>query len=64
VSGKDPLRDEGIAFAQALAASGVDTELHTYSGLPHGFYSATTLQETMDYYERVVAFVKKIADDN
>jgi len=61
VAGTDPLRDEGIAYAQALQAAGVSTDLHAYKGLPHGFYIAVGLPETAAYMQRVVDFVKKCA---
>lgn len=35
VGGFDPLRDEGVAYANKLKEAGVDTELKVYETLPH-----------------------------
>jgi len=38
-AGLDPLRDEGLAYANRLTESGVAVELHLVPSIPHGFAS-------------------------
>jgi acetyl esterase len=43
IAGHDPLRDEGIAFGDALKAAGVDTVCCRYEGGIHGFITMPAL---------------------
>jgi acetyl esterase len=42
----DPLRDEGKAYADALAAAGVATKYHHGAGLIHGYFGLGEASET------------------
>lgn len=46
VGGHDPLLDEGIEYAERLAASGVAVDLLDYPSLPHGFLQFTAVSGT------------------
>jgi acetyl esterase/lipase len=37
VAGHDPLRDDGVRYAELLAAAGVEVELHNAESLVHGY---------------------------
>jgi acetyl esterase len=44
----DPLRDEGEAYAERLAADGVEVHLSRYEGLIHGFVDMSAMSPTAD----------------
>jgi acetyl esterase len=43
IAGHDPLRDEGIAYADALETAGVPTRRRVFDGGIHGFMTMSTL---------------------
>jgi acetyl esterase/lipase len=47
----DPLRDEGLIYAQRLFQAGVSTELHHYPGTFHG----SALIEDVGVTQRMIA---------
>lgn len=60
VAGFDPLRDEGIAYAQRLAAAGVPTTLHRAGSLVHAFIWFTGFSR--DSREQTLVIARAIAD--
>ena len=49
----DPLRDEGLAYAAALADAGVPVQSRDYAGMIHGFFSLT---EALSEGRKAVAY--------
>ncbi|WP_220186923.1 alpha/beta hydrolase, partial [Pseudonocardia pini] len=42
----DPLRDESLAYARRLAAAGVETTVHRYDSMAHGFFALVGALDT------------------
>ncbi len=56
----DPLRDEGIEYANRLAVSGVETELNQTCGTVHGFDAVSSSAITQEAYRTRVGFLRKV----
>lgn len=60
VAGHDPLRDEGLSFADAVQDAGVPVERVVFPGQLHGFVRATAqIPEAFDALDRVGAFLRE-----
>lgn len=59
-AGFDPLRDQGLAYAEALEAEGVDVHYENYEEMIHGFF---TMLEGLAELDDAHAAVGLVADD-
>lgn len=60
-AGCDPLRDEGIAYGQALSEHGVTVEQHSFDGMIHAYMLLDSLvaQECEQTYRLIGEFIRK-----
>ena len=45
--GWDPLKDEGLAYADKMASFGVPVTVREHAGMVHGFMNMTALSDTV-----------------
>ncbi|KAM0194332.1 hypothetical protein ACHAPI_007093 [Fusarium lateritium] len=58
--GVDPLRDDALAYAEALKSNGVEVEIHCYAGLPHWFAAILPhTTESVQFFERYNNFLAR-----
>jgi acetyl esterase len=62
IAGHDPLRDEGIAFADALDAAGVTTARCVFEGGIHGFMTMPTLGIAQQARQQVCRELSRLLD--
>ena len=61
IAGCDPLRDEGIAYGQALSQLGVNVEQHAFDGMIHAYMLLDSLvaEECEKTYQLIGEFIGK-----
>ena len=56
IAGADPLRDEGLFYAELLSGQGVPTDVTVFKGVPHGFRRfGEGLKSASEEWDRVTA---------
>ena len=60
VGGLDVLRDEGIAYGEALKAVGNEVDVYAYQGLPHVFNIFFVTPQRDQYYKRQDEFIARL----
>jgi len=55
----DPLRDEGLDYAQRLLAAGVPTEVHCFASTFHGFVLVSTAQVTQRALAMLIGVLRR-----
>jgi len=56
----DPLRDEGLAYAERLRAAGVKTEVAVYQGAAHGFWWMDgEMRQAAELTEQLARFLRR-----
>lgn len=58
------MRDEGIAYAEALKEAGNNAELFVVKGFGHGFYTFAHIKETWEYFDRIKVWMQKVSNDS
>ncbi|KAL4882113.1 alpha/beta hydrolase fold-domain-containing protein [Aspergillus karnatakaensis] len=63
IAGRDPIRDDGLAYSEALKKEGVPVKTKVYPGLPHAFHLFPDLEDTMVYHNTVVDWINYLDKD-
>lgn len=62
VAGQDPVRDEAVAFAEKLEATGMEVKLAMYRGVPRVFTMFDDLVETKQFWKDARVSIKELLD--
>ncbi|KAI9752414.1 MAG: hypothetical protein M4579_005638 [Chaenotheca gracillima] len=63
VAGNDPVRDDGLVYAEKLHRNGVPIRVNVFQGLPHGFRRFNDLPSSRRWDELVVEGIRWALED-